>query len=85
MASSAGSPLISNAPEGKLTTWGWMEHIVGGEYRRLATMTAGDVTSLMAARSAVVAAFQDDPLADTLTDICGSHTDYIWEIKVENP
>lgn len=23
--------------EGKLTTWGWMEHIVGGEYRRLAT------------------------------------------------
>jgi len=71
--------------EGKLTTWGWMEHIVGGEYRRLATMTAGDVKALMAARSSIVAVFQDDALANTLNDICGSHTDYIWEIKFENP
>ena len=67
--------------DGKLTSWGWMEHVVGGEYRRLATMTAKDVTSLMAARSALIAAFQDDPLADALNDICGSHADYVWETK----
>lgn len=71
--------------EGKLTTWGWLEHIVGGEYRRLATMTAGDVKSLMAARSSIVAAWQDDPLAETLDDICGSHADYIWETKSGKP
>lgn len=67
--------------DGKLTSWGWMEHIVGGEYRRLATMTAKDMTSLIAARSALVAAFQDDPLSGVLDDICGSHADYMWETK----
>ena len=71
--------------EGKLTSWGWMEHIVGGEYRRLATMTAKDISSLMAARSALVAAFQDDPLSGVLDDICGSHADYVWETKFSTP
>jgi hypothetical protein len=71
--------------EGKLTSWGWMEHIVGGEYRRLATMTAKDMSSLVAARSAIVAAFQDDPLSDVINDICGSHADYMWETKFEKP
>ncbi|NJO13141.1 MAG: hypothetical protein HC872_06395 [Gammaproteobacteria bacterium] len=71
--------------EGKLTTWGWMEHIVGGKYRRLATMTAADVPALMAARSSIVEAMQNDPLASTLDDICGSHSDYIWDIKFEKP
>ena len=71
--------------EGKLTTWGWLEHIVGGEYRRLATLTAPDVKSLVAARSSIVAAFEDDPLADTLDEICGSHADYIWETKAGKP
>jgi hypothetical protein len=71
--------------EGKLMTWGWMEHIVGGEYRRLSTITAADVSSLLAARGNIVAAMQDDPLAATLDDICGSHADYIWDIKFEKP
>lgn len=71
--------------EGKLVSWGWMEHVVGGEYRRLATLTAKDMTTLVAARSAIVAAMEDDPLADTLNDICGSHADYMWETKFAKP
>jgi hypothetical protein len=71
--------------EGKLTSWGWMEHIVGGEYRRLATMTAKDISSLMAARTALVATFQDDPLSGVLDDICGSHADYMWETQFQAP
>lgn len=71
--------------DGKLMTWGWMEHIVGGEYRRLSTITAADVNSLVAARTSIVTAMQDDPLAAALDDICGSHADYIWEIKFEKP
>lgn len=67
--------------DGKLMSWGWMEHIVGGEYRRLATMTAKDMSSLMAARTALIAAFQDDPMSAALDDICGSHADYMWETK----
>jgi hypothetical protein len=43
------------------------------------------MTSLMAARSALVAAFQDEPLSGVLDDICGSHADYMWETKFSTP
>ena len=71
--------------DGKLSSWGWLEHIVGGEYRRLATMTAKDMPSLMAARGAIVGMLQNDPLSTTLDDICGSHADYMWETKFTQP
>jgi hypothetical protein len=71
--------------DGKLTSWGWLEHVVGGEYRRLSTIRAKDRTALMAARAELVAAMRNDPLADAFNDICGSHTDYIWEVKFDRP
>jgi hypothetical protein len=71
--------------DGKLKSWGWMEHIVGGKYRRLETISAVDVKALMEARAALVEALQDNPGGDALTEICGEHTDYIWEIKAQAP
>ena len=71
--------------EGKLSSWGWSEHIIGGKYRRLATMTAEDVPTLLKMRASIFAALQDNDDADKFTEICGSHSDYIWEIQVENP
>ncbi|HSN70999.1 MAG TPA: hypothetical protein VLT59_05795 [Steroidobacteraceae bacterium] len=69
--------------EGKLVSWGWAEHIVGGEYRRLATMTAKDLPTLMKARSEAVAAVDGDALGEVFGEICSSHRDYIWEIRHE--
>jgi hypothetical protein len=66
--------------EGKLKSWGWLEHVVGGEYRRLATMTATDVKTLMEVRTSIVES-QDNALGDAFTNICDSHADYIWEVK----
>lgn len=60
--------------EGKLTSWGWLEQTIGGKYRRLATMSAPTVEALIAAR-------QDMTLDKTMTVICGSHQDYIWEVR----
>jgi hypothetical protein len=71
--------------DGKLKSWGWNEHIVGGSYRRLATISAVDMKALMEARDAVVQAQIDNPLGNTFTDICGDHTDYMWEITSQNP
>lgn len=68
--------------DGKLISWSWMEHIVGGEYRRLEVITAKDVPSLMAARSSLVEAMDMNPVSDVVSDICNSHADYIWEIKL---
>jgi hypothetical protein len=67
--------------EGKLATWAWAEHIVGGKYRRLATMTADSRDALIAAREGLVAAAEHDPLDEAMTSICGSHQDFIWDVK----
>lgn len=71
--------------EGKLVSWGWNEHIVGGEYRRLATMSSADVKTLMEARGALVEALEGNAAGDLLNEICPSHSDYIWEIKAQAP
>lgn len=72
--------------EGKLASWGWSEHIVGGKYRRLSTMTADDWPTLLKVREEIFKAMdeQDNPLAEEFTEICGSHSDYLWEIQHES-
>ena len=67
--------------DGKLTSWGYLEHIVGGHVRRVATMTSADMKSLLAARSEINQALTDNPLGDTFTGICSAHEDYMWEVK----
>lgn len=71
--------------DGKILSWGWNEHIVGGDYRRLSTISAKDMKTLMEARAAIIEALYDNPLGDTLTDICGPHVDYMWDITSQNP
>ncbi len=67
--------------DGALTSWGYLEHIVGGHVRRVATMSAADMKSLMAARAQLNEALTDNPLGDTFTEICDAHEDYMWEVK----
>ena len=75
--------------EGKLTSWGWNEHIVGGEYRRLATMTAADEATLVRERGAIIDEmfYGETPNegAQEFGSICGPHQDYIWGIEHEKP
>jgi len=71
--------------DGKLKSWGWIEHIVGGEYRRVSTFQATDMKALMEARATIIQEIFDNPLGDTFTDICGKHADYMWEVKFSNP
>jgi hypothetical protein len=69
---------------GNLQSWGWMQHWVGGKYRRISTMTAKDVDTLMAARDSIVQSMIDmEEVGEEFSDICGSHSDYIWDIRIE--
>ena len=85
VASAVGPILDKMVADGKLMTWGWNEHIVGGDYRRLATISAADVKTLLEARDAFVEAVESSPAGEMMTDICPSHADYIWEIKSQAP
>lgn len=67
--------------EGKLKTWGYLEHIVGGHIRRVATMSAADMNSLMATRAEINKVMKDNVLGDMFTEICDSHEDYMWDLK----
>ena len=71
--------------EGKLTSWGWQAHVVGGWFRRLHTLTAADFETLMDARSeALAATYSDEETAGAeFAEICGGHQDYLWEIVHE--
>jgi signal transduction histidine kinase len=48
------------AKEGKLTSWGWNSHVVGGKYRRLETLTGPDFETLMKARAEIIASIYGD-------------------------
>ena len=80
------APLYNKAvADGQLASWGWLSHIMGGKYRRLLTMTGADHGSLMAARGSILNAMDELEGADEFTEICGSHSDYLWNIEIENP
>ena len=82
------APILNGmVEEGKLTSWGWSSHVVGGRFRKLQTMTGPDFKSLLAARGAAIEAiYADDNEAGTrLVEICGPHVDYMWDIVHETP
>ncbi len=81
------APILNRfVEEGKLTSWGWSTHVVGGRFRALQTMTAPDTQSLMQARGEVIDAVyaEDSEAGAEFSDICGPHVDYIWDIQLES-
>ena len=74
--------------ENGLTAWNWLQHYLGGEWRRILTMGAADHKMLMRARTAILAEFDDRKVkraAEEFNDICPSHQDYLWDILVQTP
>ena len=75
--------------DGGLTSWGWSEHWVGGKYRRLLTTTSADHKTGLNARNALIEALYSsegmEEIGAEFTDICGSHSDYMWDIVHEKP
>jgi hypothetical protein len=73
--------------EGKIGSWGWQSHALGGEFRRLQTVTGADHASVTAARFETLQHVnQNHPgLAREFSQICDSHIDYLWDIVHESP
>lgn len=70
---------------GGITSWGWMSHVIGGEYRRLLTITAADWEKLITARDSILETISGMDGAEEFSDICYSHSDYLWDIQHEKP
>ena len=77
------APILNKMVEdGALTSWGWQSHVIGGEYRKLQTMTASDHKTLISARNNAIAAIygEDSAAGEEFSQICGPHTDYLWNV-----
>jgi hypothetical protein len=68
--------------DGKLSGWGWLEHAVGGEYRRLLTMRGADHATVLEAWGEAIDQLAEKHEAEMkeFDDICYSHQDYMWDI-----
>ena len=76
------APVLNQYVEdGKLTSWGWQSHVIGGWFRRLQTMSAPDYKTLLAARQEALDTVyaEDSELGAEFAAICGPHHDYLWD------
>jgi hypothetical protein len=73
---------------GNLSSWAWLQHNVGGDWRRLLTTTSTDHKTMMRARTAIVeemTARRVDRARREFSEICPRHHDYMWDVQVETP
>ena len=74
--------------EGQFTSWNWMKHNVGGQWRRILVLGAEDHKTLMKTRAEVFDAFGErrvERAANEMNEICHTHQDYMWDIAFATP
>lgn len=83
---SAFAPVMNaHVKEGKIVAWNWLEHVAGGKYRRILVIDFADLTSALEYWDALDQNLGEanPELSRRFTDICPSHTDYMWNMGVE--
>jgi hypothetical protein len=80
---SAIAPILNrHVKEGKIASWSWLEHRMGGKYRRVLVTDSNDHKSAMKLWSTLVGAIRKEQpeLFARFGEICDSHSDYIWDM-----
>ncbi len=88
MRTAIGPVYDGHVATGGLSTWTWLKHNVGGQYRRLLSLTAADHATMLNTREAIEGEMREGRLArrfEQLNDICPQHENYMWDIQIENP
>ncbi len=83
MKSTIGPIFERHRTAGAISSWGWLAHSWGTDWRRAGYFVAPTRDSLLDARAAIIrdiqAAAARNP-AQSLAAICPSHDDYIWAL-----
>ncbi|MGI9205983.1 MAG: hypothetical protein ACR2Q3_18345 [Woeseiaceae bacterium] len=88
MSGPIGEVYDAHVLDGELVSWTWLAHTVGGQYRRLLSLTADDHNSMMRARAAIIADLDTGRMKRSYTqmnEICPDHDDYMWDIQMATP
>jgi hypothetical protein len=72
----------AHVKEGELTGWSWLQHQVGGKYRRLLAMRGADHQGVLTAWGDIVDEMYEkhEAISTEFDEICYTHQDYIWDI-----
>jgi hypothetical protein len=77
------APLLNQrVKDHKIASWIWQEHLMGGKYRRLLVVDGASVKELIHNWASLQGDLEkaSPDLSRRFTEICNSHSDYIWEI-----
>ena len=88
MRESIGPIYDKHVANGGLVSWTWLAHNVGGQWRRLLSLTASDHSTMMRTRAAINGELSSGRAArafNQMNEICPDHHDYMWDIKFETP
>lgn len=88
VVTSTFAPILNQlVASGDFNSWAWLEHIVGGKYRRLLVTDGRDATTLLGAIENVVVALRTTQASafGEFSQVCSSHQDMIWDIKIAKP
>jgi hypothetical protein len=69
--------------DGKIANWLWIQHLIGGKYRRALVLDGSTHAGMLTFWNAVSPALQKaaPELGRRFNQICSSHTDYIWDLS----
>jgi len=80
------APILNQRVKDRMIdSWAWDEHLMGGKYRRLLVVDGASVKALMQNWNTLQGDLQkaNPDLSRRFTEICDSHSDYIWEIATQ--
>ena len=78
----AFAPILNqHVKDGKIASWNWLEHLVGGKYRRVLVLDTPSAKATLKYWGGLweeVGKTQPE-FSRRFTAVCSSHSDYIWE------
>jgi hypothetical protein len=80
----AFAPVLNQqVKDGRITTWTWLKHVLGGKYRRLLVVDGASHQAMLSFWSGLSPALDaaQPQMSRRFTEICSSHTDYIWDVS----
>ena len=67
--------------QGQIASWTWMQHYIGGQWRRVLVVVTNDMESALETSGALgeIISDQTPEAGRAFSEICNTHDDYMWE------
>ncbi len=67
--------------QGQIVSWSWMQHYIGGKWRRLLVVVTNELETALETSGALgeIISDQTPEAGRAFSEICSSHDDYMWQ------